>query len=83
MKIGKYEFEICTDGAGLLTIWGGSDHQSINFHFFPEKEHRLWGYEEDYYDGPLFNIGLGPLLMVCGQLDFYHIKETIKEYFCQ
>lgn len=36
-----------------------------NFHIFPREEFRMWGLEENWYDGPMYDFGLGPLLLVC------------------
>jgi hypothetical protein len=79
MKIGKCDVEMCTHAAGRFTIWGEYGHQSINIHFFPKKKHREWGYSEEWHDGAMYYIGLGPLLLICAELDFHHIKESIKE----
>lgn len=50
-----------------LTKWN-KDHRwfhSWNFHLVIEKEYRLWGYQQDWYDGPLHYFGLGPLFLAC------------------
>lgn len=39
--------------------------QSINIHFWVHKDHRQWGYIEDWYDGPLLSFGLGRLILIC------------------
>ena len=51
--------------AGLIAFW--FDHGDFNycFHFIVQKEHWIWGFEDDYYDGPIKLFGMGPLFLVC------------------
>ena len=62
-KIGLYKY------AGLITIrfQTKAPDQVINHwsvHIFPSLSHWCWGYSEDWYDGPHYIIGLGPLLLI-------------------
>lgn len=55
-----------TDKAGLFTIGIGN----VALHILPKPRPRyrggwLWGYKQDWYDGPLHDFGVGPLLLVC------------------
>ncbi len=44
-----------------LTIW----FTTAAIHIFPKKEISLWGYEQEFIDGPIHNFGLGPFLYIC------------------
>lgn len=48
--------------AGLLTIW--SDRYSFALHFLPHKKYWQLGYTEDWYDGPWYSFGFGPILLI-------------------
>ena len=37
----------------------------VNIHIFPYKKYQLWGYHLDWYDGPIHELGLGPLFYIC------------------
>lgn len=59
------------DSAGLVGLMGGKTKGRLGedlprwyAHFFIRREHWVWGYEEDWYDGPLPSFGLGPLFLV-------------------
>jgi len=54
-----------SDGAGKYYIHFDLFGLCWNWHIFPEKKFRLWGYNESWYDGPIHDFGLGPLLFVC------------------
>lgn len=56
MKINLF-YKKCS---GFVTIW----FDKVAFHFFPKPKWQ-WGYEKDWYDGPLYSFGLGPLLLIC------------------
>ncbi len=44
-------------GAGLLCLeWGSVPGRD----FFVKRDSWQWGYEENWYDGPLPSFGLGP-----------------------
>lgn len=47
--------------AGLVCLTVGP----WNLHLFVKRSHWTWGYEEDWYDGPLPNYGLGPFALLC------------------
>jgi hypothetical protein len=52
-----------TKTAGRLTI---SITDAVTLHLLPRaKEDRFWGLQSDWYDGPLHNIGLGPIALLC------------------
>lgn len=34
-------------------------------HVLPKSEFRIWGLNREEYDGPLYDFGVGPLLLVC------------------
>ena len=54
-----------TDCAGRWTFDGEAFGYYVSVHLLPRKRYRSWGYREDWYDGPLPEFGLGPLLLVC------------------
>ena len=39
--------------------------RNLGIHIFPYKNQRQWGYLKEWYDGPLYSFGLGPLLLLC------------------
>lgn len=43
-------------------VWRG-----FGVHILPDREFQRWGVHEDWYDGPLGDFGLGPLLLVSWQ----------------
>jgi hypothetical protein len=48
------------NAAGRLSFgWRG-----FSFHFLPKKDHVVYGLIESWYDGPFFELGFGPLLLV-------------------
>lgn len=48
--------------AGLICVQVGP----WALHLFVKKSCWVWGFEEDWYDGPLPNYGLGPLFLLAG-----------------
>jgi len=56
----KFEFPL-RNRAGLACVTVGPWH----VYFFVWREHWAWGYEDDWYDGPLPNYGLGPFILAC------------------
>jgi len=37
----------------------------FSIHILPHKYHKRWWFQRDWYDGPLYSFGLGPLVLVC------------------
>jgi hypothetical protein len=35
----------------------------FSFHLFPRKNFRFFGYQKSWYDGPIYEFGLGPLFL--------------------
>ena len=70
--------EIFKDRAGWRTL----DIGMVSFHLFPVKGTRQWGWEEDWHDGPIYSIGVGPLFMVCWAYDSFWqcLKTTMPRY---
>jgi hypothetical protein len=65
--IGKWRISFGWEHAGLITIWSDSPDMwdtSWSFHFIPSHTHWVWGFEKDWYDGPLLSWGLGPLFLI-------------------
>ena len=52
--------EIYFDAAGLVCIGVGR----INLHLLVRKEFRQWLWREDWWDGPIYSFGSGPLFLV-------------------
>jgi len=48
-------------GAGRPTIDVGS---RLSIHLFPIDGHWLWGLVKDWYDGPHYLFGVGPLILI-------------------
>ena len=36
----------------------------VNIHLFPKLEHRYFGYNEGWWNGPIYSFGLGSLLLI-------------------
>jgi len=53
--------QVFKDMAGWRTIGVG---KTTAIHIFLKKEFWYWGYSRDWYDGPLHQFGLGPLLLI-------------------
>lgn len=52
--------------AGLFCLDIIALNYNASFHFLMRKSHRkLWGYEESWYNGPLYFLGCGPLFLFC------------------
>lgn len=43
-------------------VWRG-----FGIHVLPAPEFRRWGLHEEWYDGPLWDLSVGPLLLVSWQ----------------
>ena len=50
--------------AGLIWFCFVAFRWEWNVHIFVKRSHWIWGHEEDWYDGPLPQWGLGPLFLV-------------------
>lgn len=62
----KFYIDILWRKAGLISFgWVYGENKSIDFHLFPSIQYWQWGYGQDWYDGPLPYLGLGPLLLIC------------------
>lgn len=49
--------------AGLICFTFFKD--IVALHLFVKKECRHWGYRESWYNGPIYEFGLGPFLLWC------------------
>jgi len=68
---GDWYFGLLANDAGIICVaWRG-----FSLDLGVERRAWGWGYEEDWYDGPLPSIGLGPLFLFCW---VYSIRESIK-----
>jgi hypothetical protein len=63
MRLVYKNMEICTYMIGRPTFIVGVGKWEAAFHWFPKSE-RIWGYQEDWCDGPIHVVGLGPLLQI-------------------
>lgn len=62
MFVKQFEVSVGWKDAGLLTLYSWRPGSEWAFHLFPEREFWVWGIVKDsYYDGPLGDIGVGPL----------------------
>jgi len=50
--------------AGLLSITYGCARYEYNLHVGVYRSHQTWGYKCDWYDGPLPEVGMGPLFLI-------------------
>ncbi len=54
--------------AGRWT-WGlgrdSDDRWWIGLHVLLTREHWQWGYQKEWYDGPLWSFGFGPFFLIC------------------
>ena len=57
-------FELLTGAAGLVTICASVRGWEIAVHLLVRPSFWLLGYEESWWDGPLYLFGLGPLVLV-------------------
>lgn len=64
-------------GAGLVCVTFGP----WALHFLVGRGHWQWGYEEDWYDGPLPSWGCGPLFLLCG-MDTWGWCYLCDDYKC-
>lgn len=51
---------------GTFKCSNGKTTERWAIHFFPQKpkDGWQWGYEEDWYDGPIPSFSLGPLFLI-------------------
>lgn len=55
--------------AGLICFnfykpgWTERTGRELSIHIFVRRSHWVWGYVEDWYDGPLRSFGAGPLFL--------------------
>lgn len=78
----QFEFKRWKKAAGRISFCfsipfkflegGPSDKNTIDvlhggIHMFPYRKHILFGYSEDWYDGPIYYLGLGPLCLLVWQ----------------
>lgn len=57
------ELEVITEKIpGVFDIQVGTNNLDLDIHVLPLKD-IVWGYHEEWYDGPLYCLGFGPLLM--------------------
>lgn len=54
------------DGLGLLTIDFRVGSWELALHLGVEREHRLWGYQESWWDGPMPMLGAGWFFLLIG-----------------
>jgi len=59
------KFKFFGGAAGLFTMEITKDNKIFDIHFIVKKKQRQWGFEEEWYDGPLYSFGLGPLILIC------------------
>ena len=55
------KWHMSKDAAGQLTFWRGD---CFALHLLVRQQYRQWGLSADWYDGPLYSFGLGPILLV-------------------
>lgn len=47
---------------GLMTLWRHiPGKRAWVLHVLPDPEHRVWGKQDAWFDGPISTVGLGPL----------------------
>ena len=51
--------------AGLICFWFNVFSYNLTFHFIVSKKHWIFGFEDDYYEGPIKLFGLGPICLFC------------------
>lgn len=76
----QFSIKTYREAAGLLTIdiaiplrflenklyeYNTIEVFSLSIHLLPRKNHREWGFCEDWYDGPIYSFGLHGLLLLC------------------
>jgi hypothetical protein len=60
-----FSFGITTEAAGVLTLDWMSSSWEVSIHILPRQRFRYWGFFEDWHDGPLYMVGMGPVFLVC------------------
>ncbi len=63
--------------AGLISFGARFKGYFWNFHFIVQRSHWQWGYVRDWYDGPLYSFGLGPLFLLAWVDNFPVIELQI------
>ena len=55
--------QVTTDMIGKWTL---IIDERIAIHLLPDRseQYNLWGFEQSWYDGPIYSLGLGSLLLV-------------------
>lgn len=48
-----------------LSDYNTIDVFMLSIHFFPKAPHIEWGYSSEWYDGYLYSLGFGPLILFC------------------
>lgn len=59
------EFQIVGGMAGIRTLLLDSAVNQYALHLGVAREFWQWGYIEEWYDGPIYSFGLGPLFLLC------------------
>ncbi|HEY8096166.1 MAG TPA: hypothetical protein VIE65_08740 [Methylobacter sp.] len=54
------------NNAGLVCLWNADEKQLSTFaiHFLVSPRFWLFGRQEEWFDGPLYSFGLGPLILI-------------------
>ena len=51
--------------AGLICFsWGTKRGASYSLHFIVSPRHWVWGKQQSWYDGPIYEYGIGPLFLL-------------------
>lgn len=79
----QFGLNFLTDAAGKWTIdfsipirfvknklyeYNTIDTFIMSIHIMPHTNHKMWGYQLDWYDHHLHSFGLGPLVLFCWTL---------------
>lgn len=57
--------KLVKDMAGRFSLLFSMFEYDFAIHFLLEKDHRVWGFYYEWYDGPHYGFGLGALILVC------------------
>ncbi len=60
--------EFGNNSAGIATIWFSKSKWNFALHILPEKDYRVWGKSEYWFDGPITAYGIGPLFSFISQI---------------
>lgn len=66
-EIGNFYIASLYDSCGLISFGfttSNNNHEYV-IHFLVSREYWQWGYQKDWYDGPLPSFGLGPFALIC------------------